>query len=76
MMMRMIIAGPDRASVPRSERPGGRRVQVHPAGDAGACRDGAQALITEVEHLVKDSRANGVDEGVIWQKIKRPVSRS
>ena len=36
-------------------------------------RDGAEALIDELERLIKESRAQGVDECVIWQEINRRV---
>jgi hypothetical protein len=39
-------------------------------------RDGAQALIAQLERLIKNGRANGVDECVIWQEIARRVSSS
>jgi hypothetical protein len=39
-------------------------------------REGAQALITQLERLVKDGRADGMDECAIWQEILRRVSSS
>ena len=39
-------------------------------------RAGAEALIDELERLIKESRAQGVDECVIWQEINRRVWRS
>jgi len=39
-------------------------------------REGAQALIAQLERLVKDDRANGMDECAIWQEIARRVSNS
>ena len=39
-------------------------------------RDGAQALITQLERLIKDGRASGMDECAIWQEIARRVSSS
>jgi hypothetical protein len=39
-------------------------------------RASAEALIDELERLIKDSRAQGVDECVIWQEINRRVWRS
>jgi hypothetical protein len=39
-------------------------------------RAGAEALIDELERLIKESRAQGVDECVIWQEISRRVWRS
>jgi hypothetical protein len=39
-------------------------------------RAGAESLIDELERLIKESRAQGVDECVIWQEINRRVSRS
>jgi hypothetical protein len=39
-------------------------------------RAGAESLIDELERLIKESRAQGVHECVIWQEINRRVSRS
>jgi hypothetical protein len=39
-------------------------------------RAGAEALIDDLERLIKESRAQGVDECVIWQEINRRVWRS
>jgi hypothetical protein len=39
-------------------------------------RDGARALIAQLEQLIKDGRASGTDECAIWQEIARRVSRS
>ena len=39
-------------------------------------RDGAQALIAQLERLIKDGRASGMDECAIWQEIARRVSNS
>ena len=39
-------------------------------------RAGAEALIDELERLIKDSRARGVDECVIWKELNRRVVRS
>ena len=39
-------------------------------------RAGAEALLDELERLIKESRAQGVDECVIWQEINRRVWRS
>ena len=39
-------------------------------------REGAQALIAQLERLVKDGRASGMDECAIWQEIVRRVSSS
>ena len=39
-------------------------------------RDGAQALIAQLERLIKDGRASGMDECAIWQEIARRVSSS
>ena len=39
-------------------------------------RASAEALIDELERLIKESRAQGVDECVIWQEINRRVWRS
>lgn len=39
-------------------------------------RAGAEALIDELERLIKESRAQSVDECVIWQEINRRVWRS
>jgi hypothetical protein len=39
-------------------------------------RAGAESLIDELERLIKESRAQGVDECVIWQEINRRVWRS
>jgi hypothetical protein len=39
-------------------------------------RAGAEALIDELERLIKESRAQGVDECIIWQEINRRVWRS
>jgi hypothetical protein len=39
-------------------------------------RASAEALIDDLERLIKESRAQGVDECVIWQEISRRVWRS
>jgi hypothetical protein len=39
-------------------------------------RAGAETLIHELERMIKDSRAQGVDECVIWQELNRRVVRS
>ncbi len=39
-------------------------------------RAGAEALVDELERLIKDSRARSVDECVIWQELNRRVVRS
>jgi len=39
-------------------------------------RASAEALIDELERLIKESRAQGLDECVIWQEINRRVWRS
>ena len=39
-------------------------------------RAGVEALIDELERLIKESRAQGVDECVIWQEINRREWRS
>ena len=39
-------------------------------------RAGAEALIDDLERLIKNSRAQGVDECVIWQELNRRVVRS
>jgi hypothetical protein len=39
-------------------------------------RAAAETLIDELEHLVKERRAEGADECVIWQEITRRVWRS
>ncbi len=39
-------------------------------------REGAQTLIAQLERLVKDGRASGMDECAIWQEIARRVSNS
>lgn len=39
-------------------------------------RAGAETLIDELERMIKDSRAQGVDECVIWQELNRRVVRS
>ena len=39
-------------------------------------REGAQALIAQLERLVKDGRVSGMDECAIWQEIARRVSSS
>jgi hypothetical protein len=39
-------------------------------------RAGAEALIDELERLIKESRAQAMDECVIWQEINRRVWRS
>jgi hypothetical protein len=39
-------------------------------------RAAAEALIDDLERLIKESRAQSVDECVIWQEINRRVWRS
>jgi len=39
-------------------------------------RVGAEALIDDLERLIKDGRAQGVDECVLWRELNRRVARS